>query len=444
MQFRRCAAIIAVLAASACTFAQDWVTSYDAALEAKAAGNWSSARDWMLRAVEDKKKDSSKPTEIKSASGEKSDWREGSPYSANFGAAYFAYRQALTTADSSERSALLLKAADELTKLVKGRQESPEAYAVLGQVFQILQDQRALTEVGKDQAKSKMSWKIDQALLTDSDKRLTAAVITMQKNRQGTPVFEAGDPRIDKPLIGLGTPTGQVPHVLTKYALIIGTSESQIEGGQVPFASTDATSLRETLVSDAGYAPENVDLVINATAAEIKTAAQALASRMHKGGTVFLFFSGTGVNIDGKDWIAGIEATSMKDTAAMVQKTDLLRTLMQGGGRIFTFYQVHRPIVDGRCFGQEIPGIGAISQMMGTLPGQQVLAVPTEGQERGIFAQAISQVLDDLQSNGVPIMNFGWQVFNAMRGGSSGQEGGGGLQTPTLPVLIFMAREARF
>ena len=93
MQFKRCAAIFAVLAVSACTFAQDWVTSYDAALEAKDAGNWSSARDWMLRAVADKKKDSSKPTEIKSTSGEKSEWRDGAPYSANFGAAYFAYRQ---------------------------------------------------------------------------------------------------------------------------------------------------------------------------------------------------------------------------------------------------------------------------------------------------------------------------------------------------------------
>ena len=53
-------------------------------------------------------------------------------------------------------------------------------------------------------------------------------------------------------------------------------------------------------------------------------------------------------------------------------------------------------------------------------------------------------VANDLKSNRIPILEFGWQVFYKMKRGGSGTTGGGSRQTPTLPVLTNMASDARF
>jgi hypothetical protein len=229
-----------------------------------------------------------------------------------------------------------------------------------------------------------------------------------------------------------------------KYAIIIGNSESKTPDGALPFAADDAQLMRQSLITDGGYLDQNIEVVINATAAQIAATVNALSSRIPDKGTVFLYFTGVGTNIDGKDYLAGVDTDASSDSSTMICKDDIYRAFMLKGARIFAFYQANRPIVDGHFFGSECPLVGSISQMQATLPGESVYSINANGKQVGLFTNGLVGTMKDIRSNRTPILDFGWAVFYKLRRGDTGATGGSSNQSPSLPVLTNMASDARF
>jgi hypothetical protein len=227
----------------------------------------------------------------------------------------------------------------------------------------------------------------------------------------------------------------------TKFALVIGNGESAIPEAQLSFAPASASAVKDALIANGGYAAANVDLITNATADQLRTAAQALADRLPNGATVFLYFSGAGANIAGQDFLAGVEASDPTMSGAMVRKEEVFRLFTAKGARVFSFFEVNRALRNGRVFGSEQTTAGSVSQMMATLEGRTVGSLVESGKEVGIFALGIQRVLDQLRTNSIPLTEFAWQVFYAMRGGRTAL---GSVQTPTLPVVTLLEQDARF
>jgi hypothetical protein len=232
--------------------------------------------------------------------------------------------------------------------------------------------------------------------------------------------------------------------VATKFALIIGNSTSQLKQGAITFGADDAQAVREALVTNAGYPEANVDLVLNTTADQLRASVKALVARMPDDGTVLIYFAGNGANINGRDYLAGVDTTSESDASTMMAKSDMFLSFLAKGSKIFAFFEVPRPMVDGNYFGKEIPMVGSIAQVQSTIPGEKVYAHMHNGSQIGVFADSMVAALQEIRSNHIPIMEFGWQVFNRARGGGVGVTGGGSLQVPTLPVLTHMSDQDRF
>ncbi len=237
---------------------------------------------------------------------------------------------------------------------------------------------------------------------------------------------------------------GNVIALDNKYALIIGNSESAMVGGGLSFAVNDARYLEQNLVKLGGYKPENILVLTDVTAQEMLEGAASLAERVPENGVVMLYFSGVGVNLEGKDYLGGVDTAMPTDQTTMVAKTDLFQQFMNRGARIFSFFQVSRPMLGGRYFGQEALQLGAISQMQATIPGGVVSGGMVGGEQLGLFTSAMGRVLNEFKSNRIPILEFGWQVFDKIRGGERGKGAGGATQVPTLPQLTNLAPDSRF
>lgn len=446
MSLRCLVAILAALPGAA--FAQNWAQAYDKALDALGKKEYAAARAAFAEAIALRPDDQSTPTTLPGSLTEPVRWRSGSPYSPNFGNAYCLYKEAESAPDDS-REALYTQAATALETLVAKGQGSAASYYFLYQAYGALRRVDKQREI-EAQVKSagELPWRVDTSFVTpEENAAITAATSAARANpeviKAGSDTTPGGIVRPSEAPVA-GTTTGRVAIVPTKYALIIGNTEAANAAHKLGFAATDAQLVREALVQSAGYDEANVDLVLNATAEGIMAAASALAARMPDDSTLFLFFSGTGHNVDGKDFFAGIDAGSATDTGKMVAKSILYQTFLNKGAKVFAFYQCHRPIVGGRYFGQEEPLVGRISQSHATVPGGSVFGLVSAGKETGIYAKAVYDVITEFRSNAIPIMEFGWQVFNGMRGGRPGVDGGQSRQTPTLPGVFNMAPEAKF
>lgn len=237
---------------------------------------------------------------------------------------------------------------------------------------------------------------------------------------------------------------GPVVQISNKYALIIGNSTSGMPDASVAFGGSDSDIIKTGLVTYGGYPEENVAVVKDATASQILERAKELASRVGEDGVVFIYFTGVGAHLDGKDYLAGVDTQMSTDSSTMLAKTDLYQVFMSRGARIFAFFQANRPIIGGKAFGDEVPMVGAIAQMQATMRGGVINSMVREGQPVGLFTFAISQTLNELRSNTIPVLEFAWQVFDRIRRGTSGTSGGAATQVPTLPVLTNLAQDARF
>ena len=235
-----------------------------------------------------------------------------------------------------------------------------------------------------------------------------------------------------------------VEPLATKYALIVGNSDSKIAGAAPEFAANDADFLAENVIKFGGYPATNVIVLKNVTAGAIAEAANKLAESMPENATVLVYFTGAAFHLDGKDYLAGVDTPMASDTSTMLEKTSLFAPFMRKGARIFSFFQVSRPLIQGQYFGQEVLQLGSISQMQGTIPGGEVRSKMKGGKMIGLFTEAMTLVMNDFHSNKIPVMEFGWQVFDRIKRGDTGTLSGGATQVPTLPILTNMAPDARF
>jgi hypothetical protein len=447
MKILRTTVLFLLVASVGGAFAQSWSAAYDQGLRAARAQQWAEAREAFLQAAAYRPDDVSGATTLPGPVTEQRRWRGGSPYSPNFLAAYAGYREALTVTAAQAQSAQFRAVAEELELLLQKGQTSREAIFFLDRIYAHLGEgeKRRALEARYAEAAARAAFRVDTEIV---DPQELAAMAPITGTTTGPEIIRPGAATTIIPAANVNVPppgaVGGVTPVESKFALVIGNGESRLPGGGVAYAADDAQRVREALLMNAGYPEQNIDIVLNATAAQIASSARALAERMPQDATVLIYFAGNGANVDGRDFLAGVDTDLASDTASMIAKNDLYRTFMSRGAQIFAFYQVPRPIVAGRFFGMEVPLAGTIAQVQATLPGETVHGMVRDGRNVGLFTNAFTRVLTEMRSNAIPISEFGWQVFYKMRRGESGSIGVGSIQTPTLPVLTHMGSEARF
>jgi hypothetical protein len=434
---------------AATAFGQSWASAYEQGLSHARKGEWMAARNAFKQAAAYRPEDQAAATMLPGPATERRTWRNGSPYSPNFLAAYSGYRASGAIGDSNERNALMRTAAAELEILLSKNQISAETFYVLNMIYSTVGDTAARVKLDErmNATSGQWVWKVDNEVVSPEEMAAINQMAGRDVINPTTPVTDPGTQPTTNPGTNPTLPSmtgARVPTLANKFALIIGNSESRLQSGAIPFAMNDAQALRESLLANAGYAESNVDLVLNATAAQIGTSVQALADRIPNGATVFIYFSGVGANLAGKDYLAGVDTESPTDSSSMFAKADLFRPLMAKEARIFAFFQVNRTIAEGRYFGMEVPLFGSVAQMQGTMPGDTVQSYVRDGKERGIFTDAMIGVLGEFRTNRIPILEYGWQVFYRIRRGGTGTAGGGSRQTPTLPVLTNIGEDAKF
>lgn len=432
--------------------AQSWMGEYDKGLDAAKKGEWTAARAAFQQAVAYRPEDTDKQTTLPGPVTEVRRWRNGSPYSPNFLAAYSGYRQGMADKDQA-RTTALAQSASELEMLLEKGQTSREAFYFLNSIYTTLGDtaKRQSLEAKFSALGGKAEFKVDTAIISPEE---IALINNLGGGKSGEPnvtKVPSSNPKQGEPVkAGNTTPgtlnplVGPVSSIGTKYALIIGNGDSKITDLALPYAADDAQQLREALITSAGYPEQNIDLVLNATADQIMKSAEALSQRVDENATVLIYFSGVGVNVAGKDFLAGIDTESAMDTGSMVSKGKLFDLFLSKGSKVFSFFQANRPINNGLYFGKEVPFIGQLSQMQATIPGDVVYSYIKNSKKVGLFTSAIIRVMNEQRSNQLPILDFGWQVFNKMRRGDTGTTGGSSRQACTLPVLTNLASDARF
>jgi hypothetical protein len=429
-------ALVALLAVVA--YAQDWRTSYEAGLSHARANEWSLARD-AFRLAGAGRPDQSGPTNLPGPPTERRQWRDGAPYSPTFLAAYSAYRMALEAPTDEERTRLYNEAITDFEAMVEKNQLSPEVFYYLnvlyGRVGQA--ERKAALDDRYNRANGRLSWRVDTVVLAPDEVAMMAR--TSSAARNGSAAQPIATRRAGEAAVRVAP--GSVLSVPTKYALVVGNVGP--DGHRVGFAAEDATRIRDSIVMNAGYPDENVVMLQDASVDELRSAVAELAARIPQDATVFIYFSGVGRNVEGRDYLLGSDS-SATDAATMLPKMDLYNAFSERGANVFAFYQAARPVIDGRYFGQEIPGQGRIAQMQSTMPGSEVASMVRDGRATGVFTDAMAGVMSDLRSNSLPVLEFAWQVFYRVRRGDTGLTGGGSRQTPTLPVFHNIAADARF
>lgn len=432
--------------------AQAWKDSYDRAVNAARSQDWATARTAFMEAAAVRPDDQSDPTIMPGPVTEPVRWRNGSPYSPNFGAAYSSMKMAQKATDP-EKKPLLEAAAAGFETLLAKNQLSPVTVYFLNEIYGMLAKPDKQRELGS-KVSSGMSWRVDVSFVTPEDGAIVNSTASTGGGTGPANQTVAGStgPGPKTVIVNTGTRTavpmtalaGVVPVISTKFALIIGNSETQMSSGAIPYAASDAMVIRDAIVQNAGYADANVDVVVNGTADQIRKAAAALAERMTADGTLLIYFSGIGVNVDGKDYYAGIDAAMTSDTSKMIGIEEILTLFRPKGARVFAFHQANRPVTDGRYFGRENPIFGLYSFCQATTPGEMVYGMVSGGKMVGLYTKAFADVLAEYRSNKVPVTEFSWSVFQSMQGGSALQQGVGLKQVPSLPLIYNMKPDSWF
>lgn len=439
MQLMRMFFVSALAALFVGASAQAWVKPYENGLRAAKSGDWESARSNFLEAAKHRAEDSDQASTVGSSVADRKPWRNGAPYSPNFGAAYASFKLASEAPSSEVRKAHLADAITGFRGLNEKAKNSVEALVFLaasltanGELREAAQVQERLQSTDPEKA-----FKVDRDILDAADLRTIQALTTPAGVTGAAP----GVPNPGAlPAVGVGTRFGLVPSLDYKYALLIGNSTS---GNS--FAENDVDLLKDALVRHAGYPEANIVVLKNASVQTIREQAAALADKMPDSGTLFLFFSGGGAfdPESRKDYLAGSDTQSLMNYGRMLPKVSLYEPFFPKGTSIFAFYQVDRPLTnEGFYFGLETPQVGRISQMQGAAPGERAYATVADGKSHGVFAYAMMQVFAEMRNNRIPLMDFAWNTFYRMRNGVG--DVGGGSQTPTLPVIVSMSNTARF
>lgn len=454
MRLNRIAVLIVACACAPLAFSQAWKDAYEKGLSAAKAGDWENARVSFKAAVAARPEDQSSPTILPGPVTEPNRWRGGAPYSPNFGAAYATVKAAMALKES-DRTPLLQEAQTGFETLIEKGQTSAATVYWLGQVYTMLKLTDKQSALDSRIQGNAMSWNVDTEIMTPEDTGLVGSLspITTDK-RGGTQISKGSGPKVtvfSKPTTGNGTVsipttslTGKVPVLGTKFALLIGNSQTQMSSGALPFAASDALAVRDGLANNAGYDEKNVDMVSEGTASQMLAAAKALADRIPNDATVLIYFSGIGVNVDGKDYFAGIDAAMSTDTNKMVSQDDLLQPFRAKGARVFLFCQANRPVESGRFFGMDSTLTGMLARVQATSPGGSVLSTTIDGKAMGLYTKAFVDTLAEFRSNKINVTEFSWSVFQAMQGGFGASGGTGTGQVPSIPAVQYMPLNASF
>src|SRR4051794_37002908 len=118
MSLRRTLLVALLAFAGVIAGAQSWMTAYENGLKAARAGDWVSARSAFQQAIAYRPEDASGATTLPGPVSERRQWRNGSPYSPNFLAAYSEYRIGITTAKPEDAKPALETAAGEFETLL--------------------------------------------------------------------------------------------------------------------------------------------------------------------------------------------------------------------------------------------------------------------------------------------------------------------------------------
>lgn len=450
MKGKRTLTVLAVLIAATVSWA-DWQGSYATAVAAAKEGKWAEAREAFQKAAGSRAADSNQATRLPGPVTEPVMWAGGSLYSANFGAAYSGFRVA-TGLSGDEKTALLATVAMELKALIDKGQAAPETVFVLGKVYDHLGDNASKDGLAGIDAK----WKVDSSFLLAED-RAPGSVAPQQGNGQnqqgggqqptktndGANLFKvkAGEEDRYESIIGATVSPRE-----DKFALIVGNTESKIAGESIPFAADDAAVIADSLKTHAGYKEENIVVLANASAAQFLAASQLLAEKLPSGAVVTIFYTGVGTHLGGRDYYVGSDAEFNTDTTKMVEKLAILRPFFDKGARVYLFNQMNRRIVAGDFFGKERILIGRLAESHAAIAGQTIGSLVEDGKSIGIYTLAYRSVLKRFFTNDVPIGEFSWSVFYAVRQGTSfgGSGGGGTTQTPTLPTLLNIDEKSGF
>lgn len=435
-------------------FGQAWISSYDKALKSASENDWATAREFFKEATASRPEDQATASMLPGSVTEPKRWRSGAPYSPNFGAAYSAYRLAIDTADSAEKTRFYKMVSDETQSLISKGQAAPETVDLLKKSLTFLDDKEKLAAISASITTS--TWIIDTSFVAPGDivKRTTSAGGSTRistNSKGGASSSQVSSDPNSPVIISIGAseignyrdllPGGKVPTLSNKFALVIGNSETQITDYAVPFASTDAAKIKESLMNDGGYPEENITLLQNASSSQILESAKSISATLPADATVTIYFSGVAVSLDSKDYFAGTDTTFATDIAKMVSKSELYNLFLSKGAKIFAFYQTDRSMMDKSYFGQEKLPIGQISETHATIAGQKVYSIVKDLEVVGLYTGALTAVLKEFATNKIPLEEFCWQVFNRIRRGGTSQVGGGSFQTPTLPILTNMGSE---
>jgi hypothetical protein len=475
------------LATAGMAHAQTWTDAYQKGLDSARQLRWTEARDAFKRAASLRTEDFSEKTLLPGSVTDPKIWRNGAPYSPNFLAAYSGYKEAMVAKDGTVKAQLLQMVVAEFKTLVAKNQTSDETIYFLSNAQVMLGDSEGQKDTLKlIQSTRSTKWNVDTEVVGPDEKAAipsflanamsagagtttttAPAVVTVappadqpakeQPKKRTSPTDDGGGSRKPKPkkdpAATATNPSGgtttnaadlavKVNEVPTKYALIVGNSQSRL-GGALDFAASDSEMIKTQLMQHAGYTEGNIDVLTDVTAAQIMDRAKALAEKITgENAIVLIYFTGVGANLDGKDYLAGIDTARATDASTMVEKSVLFRTFMAKGAKIFAFFQVSRTGEPGRVFGSESAMVGQIAQMQATAPGNKIYSKTKMGKQVGLFTDAFSQALVDMRTNRVPIFEFGWMVFDKIRG--AGGTGGGSAQIPTLPVYTNMGSDSRF
>ncbi|MCE9558655.1 MAG: caspase family protein [Armatimonadetes bacterium] len=459
--------------------AQSWTDAYEKGLSAARGLKWMEARGFFKKAASLRTEDFSDKTMLPGSVTDPKIWRNGAPYSPNFLGAYAGFKYASSIKDDKVRSTLLTTVANEFMALIEKGQKAPETFYYLTGTYVLLNDPVGQKSSSDSAMANKSSnWKVDSEVIAPEEK---AAVVSFMAGPSGTgtatvtvepaqkdPVAVAPEPpravknqkkpksptddsspvvapkppkaKVD-PAVEAG-PAAKVNEISGKFALVIGNSNEKLDAG-INFGDSDAANVKEQLIQNAGYSEANIETLTNATSAEIMAKAAALAAKVEDRGVVTIYFSGVGTHLSGKDYLAGIDTLRTTDASTMVEKAALFRIFMAKGAKVFSFFQVNRPLVDGKCFGMEASMVGQVAQMQATVPGGKVFSTMRGGKPIGLFTEAFGTALSSMRTNRVPILEFGWLVFDKIRNGG-GTQGGGSLQIPTLPVYTNMGSDSKF
>lgn len=471
----------ATLAIASQANAQAWVENYQAALDAAAKNEWAAARDAFQQAAMVRAEDQSDPTSLPGSITEPVFWRKRAPYSPNFGAAYAAFQMAKSAAEQNEKNRLLALVTTEIEALLAKNQKSAEAVSIARQAYTMLGNTEAAAKLETDHKPN--NWQIDTAFMakedivasTPRDATGQTSAPPKNNNNEGTIRIRTGDGQTTTTTNNTSNNTGNnattgtirgedivlidikaqdletyksllpkitVPALSDKFAILIGNSETKLADHAVPYATNDVAKLQAALVDSAGYLPENIVTVNNATSQGIRDAVKALADRLPENAKVLVYFTGVAVGVDGRDYLTGTDTEFATDVARMVPKNEVYGAFFAKGAQIFAFYQADRSMVDGNYFGRERPPVGRISETHATVAGAKINSIIKEGQPIGLYTDAMVSVLREFLTNKVQVMDFCWQVFYRIRQGDSNFSGGGSYQTPTLPNLTQMAADS--